>query len=134
MGQEFTCSRTSSQAKLKSSTNLGTAPCSITTRLPFENLSQLVRFDGASCGLFGAIPAEISKLQNLDTMFLQVNAFAGALTTELGYLKSLKAMDMSNNMFSGEIPASFAQLKNLTLLDLFRNELHGSIPEFTGNL
>ncbi|KAL7164308.1 hypothetical protein ACSBR2_040260 [Camellia fascicularis] len=102
--------------------------------LKIRNLSELVQFEGASCGLSGAIPTEINKLQNLDTLFLQVNAFAGALTTELGYLKSLKSIDLSNNMFSSEILASFAQLKNLTLLNPFQNKLHGLILEFTGNL
>ncbi|EOA12841.1 hypothetical protein CARUB_v10025808mg [Capsella rubella] len=98
------------------------------------NLSELVRLDGANCGLTGEIPPEIGKLQKLDTLFLQVNVFSGPLTWELGTLSSLKSMDLSNNMFTGEIPASFAELKNLTLLNLFRNKLHGEIPEFIGVL
>ncbi|XP_073041170.1 uncharacterized protein [Primulina eburnea] len=94
------------------------------------NLSNLIRFDAANCGLSGEIPAEIGNLLTLDTLFLQVNGFSGPLTSELGNLKSLKSMDLSNNVFSGEIPLSFSQLKNLTLLNLFRNKLTGSIPDF----
>ncbi|KAG6427398.1 hypothetical protein SASPL_111642 [Salvia splendens] len=46
--------------------------------LPKEigNLSQLVRFDAASCGLTGDIPVEIGKLQNLDTLFTLGLGFA----------------------------------------------------------
>ncbi|XP_028764253.1 leucine-rich repeat receptor-like serine/threonine-protein kinase BAM1 [Neltuma alba] len=98
------------------------------------NLSKLVRFDAANCGLTGEIPPELGKLQNLDTLFLQVNGLSGSLTPELGNLKSLKSMDLSNNMLTGEIPESFGKLKNLTLLNLFRNKLHGAIPEFVGDL
>ncbi|XP_073310201.1 uncharacterized protein [Primulina huaijiensis] len=98
------------------------------------NLSNLIRFDAANCGLSGEIPAEIGKLLNLDTLFLQVNGFSGPLTPELGNLKSLKSMDLSNNGFSGEIPLSFSELKNVTLLNLFRNKLTGSIPDFIGEL
>lgn len=97
-------------------------------------MTRLVRFDGANCGLSGEIPPEIGNLQNLDTLFLQVNTLSGPLPNELGNLNSLKSMDLSNNLLSGEIPASFSLLKNLTLLNLFRNKLHGAIPEFIGDL
>ncbi|XP_058765151.1 leucine-rich repeat receptor-like serine/threonine-protein kinase BAM1 [Vicia villosa] len=98
------------------------------------NLSEMVRLDAAYCGLTGEVPAELGKLQKLDTLFLQVNALSGSLTPELGNLKSLKSMDLSNNGFTGEVPVSFAELKNLTLLNLFRNKLHGAIPEFIGEM
>ncbi|KAI9091084.1 hypothetical protein K1719_028354 [Acacia pycnantha] len=48
------------------------------------NLSELVRFNAANCGLTGEIPSEIRKLQELDTLFLQVNVLSGPLTPELG--------------------------------------------------
>ncbi|BAT99563.1 hypothetical protein VIGAN_10101500 [Vigna angularis var. angularis] len=84
------------------------------------NLSQLVRFDAAYCGLSGDISADLGRLQNMDTLFLQVNALSSSLTLELGNLKSLKSMDLSNNVLSGEVPTSFTELKNLTLLNLNR--------------
>ncbi|KAL8125072.1 hypothetical protein AgCh_012662 [Apium graveolens] len=90
--------------------------------------------DAADCGLSGEIPRELEKLQNLDTLFLQVNEFSGAIRSELGNLKNLKSIDLSNNLLSGEIPESFANLKNLTLLNLFRNQLHGSIPDLIAEL
>ncbi|KAI9122388.1 hypothetical protein K1719_007077 [Acacia pycnantha] len=41
-----------------------------------ENLSKLVRFDAANCRLTSEIPLELRKLQNLDTLFLQVNGLS----------------------------------------------------------
>ncbi|XP_074301710.1 uncharacterized protein LOC141633138 isoform X2 [Silene latifolia] len=98
------------------------------------NLTNLVRFDGANCGISGEIPAELGNLRNLDTLFLQVNTLSGTIPTQLGQLKLLKSLDLSNNVLSGEISDSFAGLSNLTLLNLFRNKLHGAIPEFVGEL
>ncbi|XP_047173217.1 leucine-rich repeat receptor-like serine/threonine-protein kinase BAM2 [Vigna umbellata] len=40
------------------------------------NLSQLFRFNAAYCGLSGDIPADLGRLQNMDTLFLQVNALS----------------------------------------------------------
>lgn len=107
-----------------------------TSNLPPEigNLSKLVRLDAANCGLSGEIPRELEKLQNLDTLFLQVNEFSGGITAELGNLKNLKSIDLSNNLLTGEVPESFVNLTNLTLLNLFRNQLHGSIPDLIAEL
>ncbi|KAI3762211.1 hypothetical protein L1987_52636 [Smallanthus sonchifolius] len=46
------------------------------------NISRPIRFE------VGELPSEIGKLQNLGTLFLQVNGLSRSLTKELGILKA----------------------------------------------
>ncbi|KAH0467269.1 hypothetical protein IEQ34_004507 [Dendrobium chrysotoxum] len=98
--------------------------------LAIENPRKLVRLNKACCGRTVEISSEVGKLENIDTILLQVNGLAGELPSELGQLCSLKSKDLSNNTFMVETPLSFAGFNNRTLIHLFNNKLYGNIPDF----
>lgn len=57
-----------------------------------------VRFGASSCRL------------------LQNNAISGPIPAEIGKLEKLQTLDLSNNQFGGTIPSSLGDLKNLNYL------------------
>uniref|UniRef100_A0ACD5VF01 Uncharacterized protein n=1 Tax=Avena sativa TaxID=4498 RepID=A0ACD5VF01_AVESA len=97
-------------------------------------------------GLYGAIPASLGRLANLQSLViiennltglarlrrlvLSGNGLSGPVPATLGGLKGLLKMDLSNNRFEGSIPPELAGLGSLTLLDLRNNSLIGGLPEF----
>ncbi|PKU59062.1 Leucine-rich repeat receptor-like serine/threonine-protein kinase BAM1 [Dendrobium catenatum] len=77
---------------------------------------KLVRLEKACCGCTDDISYGIGKLENHDTILLQVNGLAGEPPLELRQLRSLKSKDLSNNAFMAETPPSFVGLNKRTLL------------------
>lgn len=47
---------------------------------------------------------------------LQNNAISGLIPADIGKLEKLQTLDLSNNQFSGSIPSSLGDLKNLNYL------------------
>ncbi|KAL0914754.1 hypothetical protein M5K25_015130 [Dendrobium thyrsiflorum] len=90
-------------------------------RIPLEikNLSKLIRLDKGCCGRTGEISSKNGKLENLNTILLQVNDLAREHPPELSQLRSVRSIDLSNKVFTVEIPQSFVGLNNLTLMNLF---------------
>ncbi|KAG1366246.1 Protein NSP-INTERACTING KINASE 3 [Cocos nucifera] len=60
---------------------------------------------------------------------LQNNAISGPIPADIGKLEKLQTLDLSNNQFNGGIPSSLGDLKNLNYLDLSYNNLSGSLPK-----
>ncbi len=85
-------------------------------------------------GLVGRIPAELSKLTQLEDLDLSYNGLVGEIPSELSSLKNLQRLDLSSNQLSGGIPPELGDLSELTELVLRGNKLHGSIPRQLGQL
>ena len=78
-----------------------------------------------------ALPAEIGRLVNLETLNLNGNRLT-ALPAEIGQLVNLQTLDLWDNQLTA-LPAEIGQLVNLQTLRLSRNELT-ALPESVGNL
>ncbi|KAL0920723.1 hypothetical protein M5K25_009886 [Dendrobium thyrsiflorum] len=77
-------------------------------QLEIENSRKIVRLDKACCGRTDEISSGIGKLENLDTILLQVNDLAGEPPPELRHLIHLNQMNQT--------PPSFVGLNKRTLL------------------
>jgi Leucine-rich repeat (LRR) protein len=66
----------------------------------------------------------ISRLTNLEVLFLQENQFRHRITDIFLYkLTKLQALDISDNQFSGEIPVHLMNFPSLQIMDVSNNEL-----------
>ncbi|WOK99977.1 hypothetical protein Cni_G08689 [Canna indica] len=85
--------------------------------------------------IHGAIPSNISKLQNLTLLNLSGNLLQGTVPKELFLLPNLERAGLNNNMLHGRIPSVPNDLTtSLGLLDLSHNHLSGGIPSSISNL
>ncbi|KAM6592148.1 hypothetical protein CsatA_014753 [Cannabis sativa] len=98
------------------------------------NLKSLMFFYVNTNQLSGALPFNISKLSNLEELFIFKNNFTGSIPSEIGNMRKLKRLDFSENHLTGPIPTSLWNLKNLNSVQLFNNNLVGTIPPVIGNL
>lgn len=83
--------------------------------------------------LGGTIPASISLLSNLETLFLDGNHLSGPIPIEIGQFQRSESavdlwIDLSNNNLVGTLPF-FSQSLNLKMLKASRNILQGHIPQ-----
>ncbi len=85
-------------------------------------------------GLSGAIPSELGRLVNLESLHLNGGHLGGGIPSELGLLSDLEHLVLDHNDLSGVIPAELGRLSNLGLLRLDHNQLIGEIPPELGNL
>ncbi|KAF6157260.1 hypothetical protein GIB67_041721 [Kingdonia uniflora] len=79
---------------------------------------------------------DISNVQLLVLLsrLLQNNALFGPIPANMGKLQKLQTLDLSNNKFSGGIPSSLGSLNNLNYLDLSYNYLSGSLPKLSSRI
>ena len=95
------------------------------------NLESLVL---SSNELTGPIPAWLGDLSNLVELALPVDQLTGPIPAELGDLSNLQWLGLSFNYLTGPIPAELGDLSNLEFLDLGTNRLTGPIPAELSNL
>ena len=91
----------------------------------------------SSNSLYGALPAELGDLTNLESLRLSDNPLTGPIPAELGDLTNLRALNLGSNgrgRLTGPIPAALGDLTNLESLVLSNNELTGPIPAALGDL
>ena len=84
--------------------------------------------------LTGGIPKELSRLFNLQMLWLDHNQLTGEIPDELGGLTNLESLLLSDNLLTGPIPTGLGGLDNLQILHLQNNRLTGEIPAELGDL
>ncbi|CAN1152037.1 Probable inactive receptor kinase At5g58300 [Linum perenne] len=77
--------------------------------------------------LSGSLPADVTSLPKLHSLYLQHNNFNG--TIPASFSSQLNVLDLSFNHFTGSIPRTLSNLTQLTTLNLQDNSLFGSIPD-----
>ncbi|XP_021723947.1 polygalacturonase inhibitor-like, partial [Chenopodium quinoa] len=82
--------------------------------------------------LTGPIPHAISKLKNLESLWLSHNNLTGPIPDFISHLTKLTYINLSVNKLTGPIPPSLSSLHKLGTLFLERNLLKGPIPESFG--
>ena len=88
----------------------------------------------SSNSLYGALPAALGRLSNLNHLNLSENQLTGEIPPELGGLSNLTRLSLSGNQLTGAIPPELGRLSNLTGLWLHFNQLTGEIPPELGGL
>ena len=99
-----------------------------------SRLSELQELSLVGNELTGEIPAELGRLVRLEWLWLSGNQFTGDIPPELGGLANLLSLHLGGNQLSGEIPSELGDLRNLLDLYLFSNQLTGEIPPEFGGL
>jgi len=80
----------------------------------------------------GTIPAEITRVRNLEVLSLQDCGLNGELPVDLFAMAYLEELYLAQNNFQGFVPDRWAALKNLEVLSLAQNAFGGNIPESLG--
>lgn len=97
------------------------------------NLTFLNYLNLSSNNFVGPLPL-LSRLQQLQTLWLRDNLLDGDIPDALTNCSSLSILDLSENRFVGAIPLNISLLSNLERLVLVRNNLTGTIPEAIGDM
>ncbi|XP_072991942.1 pollen receptor-like kinase 3 [Typha latifolia] len=83
----------------------------------------------AQNSLSGALPAALTGLNALKSLYLSNNAFSGRLPESFfSSMSHLKKLFLDNNSFSGLIPSSIINATRLLELRLDHNKFDGSLP------
>ena len=91
----------------------------------------------SSNSLYGALPAALGDLTNLESLRLSDNPLRGPIPAALGDLSNLRELNLGSEgrgRLTGPIPATLGDLTNLESLVLSSNELTGPIPAWLGDL
>lgn len=83
------------------------------------NHTDAVSLNLSGNSLTGALPAEIRKLTNLQTLDVSNNRMTG-IPAEIGQLKNLETLNYANNQITG-LPMELGNLTQLQTLDLRGN-------------
>ena len=92
---------------------------------------RVVKLEFYTCGLTGAVPAEIGQLASLTKLNLGTNQLT-SLPANIGQLASLTQLNLGENKLTS-LPAEIGQLTSLTQLYLGRNRLT-TLPAEIGQL
>jgi Leucine-rich repeat (LRR) protein len=106
--------------------------CVLTSHLSFLFLC-VVRFTVGNNNLSGAIPASMSDLTGIQTIWLFNNNFSGELFAGIDQLVNLNTFDVLGNSLTGALSTEFTVLPMLEFLYLGRNQFSGPIPDEYGN-
>ncbi|CAJ1935926.1 unnamed protein product [Sphenostylis stenocarpa] len=83
--------------------------------------------------LVGAIPAAITKLNQLRYLYITHTNVSGAIPEFLSQIKTLVTLDFSYNDHSGTLPTSISSLANLVGITFDGNRISGAIPDSYGS-
>ncbi|KAL4614873.1 hypothetical protein ACB092_07G084000 [Castanea dentata] len=81
--------------------------------------------------LWGTLPAELFRLQNIEIIDLSNNDFLGSINNKgmCTISTRIQVLNFSNNHFSGQVPKDLANCTFLNHLSFDGNSLSGSLPE-----
>ncbi|XP_068649711.1 probable inactive leucine-rich repeat receptor-like protein kinase At3g03770 [Aristolochia californica] len=82
-----------------------------------------------SLGLWGPLPAKISRFSSLEILNVSSNFLHGVIPPEIWYLRNLQTLILDNNMLRGHIPDWVSALPVLAVLSLKNNSLSGPLPD-----
>ena len=83
----------------------------------------------SNLGLKGAIPPEISALQDLIALDMSSNGITGTLPEEFFDLQKLQKVYLDDNQLTGSVSPSISNMSQLEALYLGKNQFTGEIPE-----
>ncbi|KAJ0966370.1 hypothetical protein J5N97_027508 [Dioscorea zingiberensis] len=87
-----------------------------------------------SLGLWGRLPAKISRFSSLEIVNMSSNFLYGYIPHQVSFLKNLQTLVLDHNMFSGRVPNWLSSLPLLTFLSLKSNNLTGHLPHSLSEL
>ncbi|MCD7460259.1 hypothetical protein HAX54_043161 [Datura stramonium] len=96
-------------------------------------LSSLKKLSLVSLGLWGPLPAKISRLHSLEVLNISSNFIVGGIPSSIVNFKNLKSLVLARNLFNGSVP-DLKGLKTLEELDLSDNHLGPKFPSVGNNL
>nr|GMD15154.1 probable LRR receptor-like serine/threonine-protein kinase At1g14390 [Ipomoea batatas] len=96
-------------------------------------LSSLTRLSLVNLGLWGSLPAKITRFGGLEVLNLSSNRIRGSIPQSIAKFKNLKSLDLSQNLFNGSIP-DLKGLSGLKVVDLSGNNLGPSFPSLGNNI
>lgn len=91
------------------------------------NLSQIRVLNLSNNEFTGDFPAFVSKLTNLEQLFVYGCLFTGSLPTDIGSLSKLKDLNIRFNRMTGGLPSTFYNLSKLTSFISSGNSFQGGI-------
>ncbi|OVA13312.1 Protein kinase domain [Macleaya cordata] len=94
-------------------------------------LSSLKVLSLVSLGLWGPLPAKISRFKSLEMLNLSSNFIYGEIPARISSFKNLQSLVLADNLFNGSVP-DLSALSVLEELDLSRNFVGPEFPS-TGN-
>lgn len=80
------------------------------------------------CLTEGTIPESLSRLRNLEELWLNGNRLTGSIPSSIGELSQLRELYLNSNELTGPLPESLSKLTNLEALDVSWNKLTGQFP------
>ncbi|XP_021834220.1 probable LRR receptor-like serine/threonine-protein kinase At3g47570 [Prunus avium] len=92
------------------------------------NLSTLQEIDLEYNQLSGGIPRKIGNLTMLKRIYLSHNKFT-EIPNEIGFLDQVEHLFVQVNALKGHVPASLFNMSSLTILTLYGNSLSGGLPD-----
>ncbi|KAK4376725.1 hypothetical protein RND71_003021 [Anisodus tanguticus] len=95
-------------------------------------LSSLKKLSLVSLGLWGPLPAKISRFHSLEVLNISTNFIIGEIPSSLANFKNLKSLVLARNLFNGSVP-DLKGLKTLEVLDLSDNHLGPKFPSIGNN-
>ncbi|XP_059316719.1 probable LRR receptor-like serine/threonine-protein kinase At1g14390 [Lycium ferocissimum] len=95
-------------------------------------LSSLKKLSLVSLGLWGPLPAKISRLHSLEVLNISSNFIVGEIPSSIVNFKNLKSLVLARNLFNGSVP-DLKVLKTLEELDLSDNHLGPKFPSIGNN-
>jgi Leucine-rich repeat (LRR) protein len=98
----------------------------------FKNLTQLISLDAHSCNLVGVFPSYLTKMMQLEELYLGNNMLTRAIPPGIWGLKNLLTFDVHDNNLSGNMVIDGFAAISLTTINLSQNKLTGTIPEVFG--
>ncbi|KAK6157016.1 hypothetical protein DH2020_011264 [Rehmannia glutinosa] len=88
--------------------------------------NRVVHVNISNMALYGSVSHEISNLDKLIELSIDVNNFTGEIKIE--NLSNIRYINISNNQFSGNLDWNYSSIPNLEVLDAYNNNFSAYLP------